>query len=137
MRYVIWILLCLTHLSHADGFLERLPMIGGAKQEVFLPPDQAFGLDVTVLNAHTLLASFRITPGYYLYRDKATFGIKGDSAKAAGTRIAGISMPKGEIKHDPNFGDMAVFHQPFQVEITLERTGGAAQGITLEASYQG
>ncbi|MDE2309642.1 MAG: protein-disulfide reductase DsbD [Betaproteobacteria bacterium] len=137
MRYVIWILLCLTHLSHADGFLERLPMIGGAKQEVFLPPDQAFGLDVTVSNAHTLLASFRITPGYYLYRDKATFGIKGDSAKAAGTRIAGISMPKGEIKHDPNFGDMAVFHQPFQVEITLERTGGAAQGITLEASYQG
>ena len=137
MRHVIWLLLCLTHLSHAEGFLDRLPSLGGAKQEIFLPPDQAFGLDVTVSNAHTLLASFRITPGYYLYRDKVTFGIKGDSAKTTGTRITSISIPKGEIKHDPNFGDMAVFHQPFQAEITLERTGGAAQNITLEASYQG
>ena len=137
MRHVIWLLLCLTHLSHAEGFLDRLPLLGGAKQEVFLPPDQAFGVDVTVPNAHTLLASFRITPGYYLYRDKVVFGIKGDSAKATGTRITNIAIPKGEIKHDPNFGDMAVFHQPFQAEITLERTGNAPQNITLEASYQG
>ncbi|MBI5435735.1 MAG: protein-disulfide reductase DsbD [Nitrosomonadales bacterium] len=137
MRHVIWLLLCLAPLSHAEGFLDRLPLAGGAKQETFLPPDQAFGLDVTAPNAYTLLASFKITPGYYLYRDKVSFGIKGDSAKATGTKITNIAMPKGEIKHDPNFGDMAVFHQPFQVEITLERTGGAAQGITLEASYQG
>jgi len=137
MRQVIWLLLCLTHLSHAEGFLERLPLLGGAKQEIFLPPDQAFGLDVTAPSAHTLLASFKITPGYYLYRDKVTFGIKGDSAKATGTKITNIALPKGEIKHDPNFGDMAVFHQPFQAEITLERTGSAAQNITLEASYQG
>jgi len=137
MRQVIWLLLCLTHLSHAEGFLDRLPLLGGAKQEIFLPPDQAFGLDVTVSNAHTLLASFKIMPGYYLYRDKVIFGIKGDSAKATDTKITNIALPKGEIKHDPNFGDMAVFHQPFQVEITLERVGSAAQGITLEASYQG
>ncbi len=137
MRYVILLLLCLAPLSHAEGFLDRLPLLGGAKQEIFLPPDQAFGLDVTVTNTHTLLASFKITPGYYLYRDKVSFGIKGDSAKATGTKITNIAMPKGEIKHDPNFGDMAVFHQPFQAEITLERTGRAAQNITLEASYQG
>ena len=137
MRHVIWLLLCLAHLSHAGGFLDRLPLLGGAKQEIFLPPDQAFGLDVTVLNAHTLLASFKITPGYYLYRDKVSLGIKGGSAKATGTKITNIAMPKGEVKHDPNFGDMAVFHQPFQAEITLERTGNAAQNITVEASYQG
>ncbi len=137
MRLLLFMVLCLAPLSHAEGFLDRLPSLGGAKQEIFLPPDQAFGLDVTVPNAQTLLASFKITPGYYLYRDKVTFGIKGDSAKTTGARITSISIPKGEIKHDPNFGDMAVFHQPFQAEITLERTGGAAQSITLEASYQG
>jgi len=130
-------MLCLAHLSHAEGFLDRLPLLGGAKQEVFLPPDQAFGLNVTVLNSHTLLASFKITPGYYLYRDKVSFNLAGDSAKTTGARIANIAMPKGEIKNDHNFGDMTVFHQPFQAEITLERTGSAAQNITLEASYQG
>lgn len=137
MRHVIWLLLCLAPLSHAEGFLDRLPQLGGAKQETFLPPDQAFGLDVTAPSANTLLASFKITPGYYLYRDKVIFGIKGDSAKATGTKITNIAIPKGEIKHDPNFGDMEVFHQPFQAEITLERTGSATQNITLEASYQG
>jgi len=137
MRHVIWLMLCLAHLSHAEGFLDRLPLLGGAKQEVFLPPDQAFGLNVTVLNSHTLLASFKITPGYYLYRDKVSFNLAGDSAKTTGARIANIAMPKGEIKNDHNFGDMTVFHQPFQAEITLERTGSAAQNITLEASYQG
>ncbi len=137
MRHVIWLLLCLAHLSHAEGFLDRLPLLGGSKQEVFLPPDQAFGLSVTAPDAHTLIASFKITPGYYLYRDKVSLVIKSDSATATGTRITNIALPKGEIKHDPNFGDMVVFHQPFQAEITLERTGSAAQNIVLEASYQG
>ena len=137
MRHVIWLLLCLTQLSYAGGFLDRLPLLGGAKQEVFLPPDQAFGLDVSVSNAQTVLASFKVTPGYYLYRDKISFGLKGDSAKASGVKIAKVVLPKGEIKHDPNFGDMEVFHQSFQAEVTLERTGNAPQNITLEASYQG
>ena len=137
MRHAIWLMLCLVHLSYAGGFLDRLPSLGGAKQEVFLPPDQAFGLDVSVSNAHILLASFRITPGYYLYRDKVSLGLKGDSVKAAGAKITNIALPKGEIKHDPNFGDTEVFHQSFQAEITLERIGSAAQDIMLEASYQG
>ena len=137
MRHLIWLMLCLAHLSHAEGFVDRLPLLGGAKQEVFLPPDQVFGLDVTVLDAHTLLASYKVMPGYYLYRDKVSLGIKDDSAKTAVVKITNIALPKGEIKHDPNFGDMAVFHQPFQVEVALERTGGAAQNIILEASYQG
>ncbi len=137
MRHVIWLVLCLAHLSYAEGFLDRLPLFGGAKQETFLPPDQAFGLDVSVPDAHTLLASFRVAPGYYLYRDKVSLALKGDPAKAADTRIVQISLPKGEIKHDPNFGDIEVFHQSFQAEIALERTGSAAQDITLGASYQG
>ncbi len=137
MRYVLLLLLGFAHLSHAAGFLDRLPLLGGAKQESFLPPDQAFGLDVTVRDGHTLLASFKITPGYYLYRNKVSFGIKEDPAKTAGIKIANTALPKGDIKNDHNFGDMEVYHHPFQAEIMLERTNSAAQNITLEASYQG
>ena len=137
MRFLLLILLCLVPLSHADSFLDRLPLLGGAKKTVILPPDKAFGLEVSVRDESTLLANFRITPDYYLYRDKVKFTISGDSAKAAGVKITNVSMPKGEMKSDPNFGDMAVFHQSFQAVITLQRNNNTAQDITLAASYQG
>ena len=137
MRLFLLILLCLAPLSHAESFLDRLPLLGGAKQSVILHPDKAFGLEVSASNESTLLANFKITPGYYLYRDKVKFTISGDSAKAAGVKITNVSMPKGEMKSDPNFGDMTVFHQPFQAVITLERNNNTAQDITLAASYQG
>ena len=137
MRLLLWILLCLVPLSHAESFLDRLPLLGSAKQTVILSPDKAFGLEVSARDESTLLANFKITPGYYLYRDKVTFTISGDSAKAAGVIITNVSMPKGEMKSDPNFGDMTVFHQPFQAIITLKRNNKTAQDITLAASYQG
>lgn len=137
MRLLLWILLCLVPLSHAESFLDRLPLLGSAKQTVILSPDKAFGLEVSARDESTLLANFKITPGYYLYRDKVTFTISGDSAKAAGVIITNVSMPKGEMKSDPNFGDMTVFHQPFQAVITLKHNNKTAQDITLAASYQG
>ncbi len=137
MRLLLWILLCLVPLSHAESFLDRLPLLGSAKQTVILPPDKAFGLEVSARDESTLLANFKITPGYYLYRDKVSFTISGDSAKAAGVKITNVSMPKGEMKSDPNFGDMTVFHQPFQAVITLKHNNKTAQDITLAVSYQG
>jgi thiol:disulfide interchange protein DsbD len=125
-------MLCLTPFSHAEGFADRLPLLGDAKQPTFLQPDQAFGLDVSVRDTHTLIASFKVTPEYYLYRDKVSFSIAD-----LGVKIGNVSMPKGELKHDANFGDMEVYHTPFQALITLERGNNAARNITLEASYQG
>ncbi len=137
IRFLLLLLLCLAPLSHAEGFLDRLPRLGGAKQPTFLPPDQAFGLDVIARDGNTLIASLRITPGYYLYRDKTTFSLAGDAAKTTGIKISNLAMPKGELKKDPNFGDILVFHQSFQTEITLERKDSAPQNILLDASYQG
>jgi len=130
MRFVLLMLSILAlPPALAEGFLERL---GGARQNVFLPPDQAFALDVSVRDAHTLQANFTITPGYYLYRDKVIFKTDDKSV-----RIASVALPRGEMKQDPNFGQTEVFHQPFQVEIALERIGTAAGVITLNASYMG
>jgi thiol:disulfide interchange protein DsbD len=137
MRLLLLILLCLAPLSHAESILDRLPLLGSAKSTVILHPDKAFGLEVSARDESTLLANFKITPGYYLYRDKVKFTLSGDSAKAAGVKITNVSMPKGDMKSDPNFGDMTVFHQPFQAVITLERNNNKAQEISLAASYQG
>ena len=139
MRYALLLMLCFAAAPslHAESFLDRLPLLGGAKQPKFLPPDQAFGLSINVRDGRTLTADFKITPGYYLYRDKVGFDITPESAKAAGVRITKVTTPRGEMKYDANFGDMEVFLQPFQAEITLERTGNAAQTIMLQATYMG
>jgi thiol:disulfide interchange protein DsbD len=133
MRFALLLLLCLVApASNAEGFLDRLSNLTGSKQPDFLPPDKAFGLDVIVRDAHTLQANFNVTPGYYLYRDKITF-----TAQNGAVKVAAVNLPKGEIKHDPNFGDTEVFHQSFQALVTLDRPGNAATGIMLNAVYQG
>jgi thiol:disulfide interchange protein DsbD len=129
MHFVLLLLLCLSPLSHAGSLLDRL---GGAQQPVFLPPDQAFGLQVVARDAQTLQASFNITPGYYLYRDKFSFAVKDGAAK-----IAAVDLPRGEIKQDPNFGDTEVFHDSFKAVITLDRPRDASGRITLNVGYQG
>ncbi len=128
MRVLLLLLLLVSPLAHADGFLERL---GGGKQATFLPPDQAFGLGVEVCDKNALLANFRITPGYYLYRDKVSFSLADGK-----TKLARIELPKGEPKNDPNFGLIEVYHQSFQAKIVLENTD-TTRPLTLNASYQG
>src|SRR3989339_517259 len=131
MRFVLLLLCLMTPASHAGGLLDRLPGLGG-KQASFLLPDQAFALQVTVRDAHKLQASFNVTPGYYLYRDKIRFEVKDGAVK-----ILALNLPRGEMKQDPAFGNIEVFHNSFQAEITLERAHDAATGITLNATYMG
>ena len=132
MRFMLLLLCIVAPLSSAGSFLDRLPGLGGSGQAKFLPPDQAFSLQVTALDAHTLQANFNVTPGYYLYRDKVRFASKGGAIK-----ITAVNLPKGEMKQDPNFGPTEVFHHSFQGEIMLGRPADAATSITLNATYMG
>ncbi len=121
----IFLLLCLPNLAHADL------LSFGAKKPAFLPADQAFSLEVTALGQHTLLASFKVTPDYYLYRDKISFSVSGGKRK-----VTGINLPKGEIKNDPNFGLIEVYHQSFQAEINLDQAD-TGKSLEIHAGYQG
>ncbi|HEU0234167.1 MAG TPA: protein-disulfide reductase DsbD [Gallionella sp.] len=129
-KSLVMLLLCfMAPAANAGGLLDRL---GSSKQPNFLPPEQAFGLQVTVRDAYTLQASFNVTPGYYLYRDKIKF-----EAKDGTVKIRAVNLPRGEMKQDPSFGNTEVFHRSFQAEITLNRPNDAATGITLDATYMG
>ena len=63
-RLFLILLLCTVPMAHAD-FLSF-----GSKKPSFLPADKAFALEVHAIDQHTLIASFKVTPSYYLYRDK-------------------------------------------------------------------
>ena len=124
-RLLLIVLLCTAPLAHAD-FLSF-----GSKKPTFLPADQAFGLSVDVCDKNALLANFRVTPGYYLYRNKLNFSLADGK-----TKIARVELPKGDSKNDPNFGLLEVYHHSFQARIELENAD-PAHPLTLNASYQG
>ena len=138
MHHALFLLFCLAATAplHAESFLERLPLLGSSKQPKFLPPDQAFAINVNIRDAKTLVVDLRITPGHFLYRDKTAFTIAPESA-GAGVDIVKVTLPEGEWKMDANFGKVQVFHQSHQAEITLQRTRKDAQTIVLDATYQG
>jgi len=100
-----------------------------------LPPDQAFQLAVTAIDAQTLNASFTITPGHYLYRDRIKFELGNTGNAVSGNAIKEIELPKGDIKQDPNFGATEVFHTGFEGKIHL--ASPASGKLEVSASYQG
>jgi len=128
-RFLLLIaLLCLTPLAQANGFLDKL---GVSSQPSFLQADDAFQLSIIARDKNVLQANFKVTPDYYLYRNKISFTAAGGKAK-----IVSVNLPKGEIKNDPNFGKLEVYHKSFQAEIVLQGAD-PAQPLTLNASYQG
>jgi thiol:disulfide interchange protein len=125
-------LLALTALPLATHADDLNALLKGGSQNGFLSPDQAFTLTVVPRNPHQLVASFTPAPGYYLYRDRIRFSLQ-NSGKA---QIAHVNFPPAEIKSDPYFGKMAVYHHPFQVAIEL-KGAIASNRIQLAATYQG
>jgi thiol:disulfide interchange protein DsbD len=123
------------------GLLPDLPAAGSFSSSLaeskandgFLEPEQAFKLSMQARDAQTLLADFEVAPGYYLYRERIFFKLKEGSPGS----IASVELPKGEMKHDPSFGDLEVYHQSFQAVVKLKHLGPPPAGITLKASYQG
>ena len=94
----------------------------------FLPPDEAFKLSITAIDATTLQANFTVVPTYYLYHDRIKFTSEDAS-------ITEINLPKGEMKDDPNFGKMEVYHRNFIATIKLDKVTGNA--VNIHAGYQG
>ena len=112
--------------------LRTLANAGG--EEPFLPVEQAFTVSMRPRDSRTLLAEFAPAQSYYLYRDKITFSVPEDS----GVRIAGVTLPAGDKKSDPNLGDTEVFHRPFQAVVHLDRGRVRGQSLlSIEAGYQG
>jgi len=97
-----------------------------------LKPDDAFKLS-TEINNGKLNASWEIADGHYLYRDKFKLSI----VDANGVESGAIDLPAGELKNDPNFGEMYVFHHTANASLAYLNTTGSEQKATFKVRYQG
>ena len=107
--------------------------LGGSSQDEFLSPEEAFKLSVVPGAEGTLLARFVVAKDYYLYRDKIGFTV----TEPAGVKVAGLSLPPADVKDDPNFGRMHVYHHDFEVVVRLADLPPGTTRLKLDATHQG
>lgn len=105
-------------------------LTGDDAAETFLAPDAAFKLNLSVIDAENIRASFSIAPGHYLYRERIKF-----ETEPSGSKIGKVTLPASESKQDPTFGKQEVYHHDFNANIQLSEVTG--HSITLNATYQG
>jgi thiol:disulfide interchange protein DsbD len=101
-------------------------------KEQFLLPDQAFRISGRALDPQTVLVSWDIADGYYMYRSKLRF-----RSDTLGVRIGDPRTPEAELRHDDFFGEAEVYRDRVDVRLPLERSAGAGDILELETSSQG
>jgi thiol:disulfide interchange protein DsbD len=127
-------------LAQAASPLDRLGdfFSGGNRAqsgtEEILDVDRAFVLSATVSAFHPreITASWDITQGYYLYRDKFSF-----SVDPGAISLGKIYMPPAETIADPAFGQVEVYRHPVAIRIELQRPLSPATTLMLNVVYQG
>ena len=120
MKKIVALLLCLFALSPALAI------------EELLEPDQAFALTLKVRDAQTLEASWKIAPGYYMYRDKFKF----ESLDATVTLKPAV-IPAGKKKQDPTFGIVETYINAVSVQLPIGQRANSAQTFKLRITSQG
>lgn len=110
-------------------FMVSLPALAVSEKDL-LPVDEAFGLSAQARDRDRIEVSWKIAPGYYLYRHRTT--VKSD----AGFSAEALQMPAGKKHHDDFFGEVETYRE----RLTAVLPGKAADGaetVTLEVRYQG
>ncbi|MGA7180397.1 MAG: protein-disulfide reductase DsbD [Thiobacillaceae bacterium] len=98
-----------------------------------VPPDKAYKVDVMFSDPQTLVARYTINPCCYLYRDRLKFDVK----IPVGITVNHIDSPAGDIKDDPAFGKVEVYHHDFEVKAHLNRAPAVGQALDVAVTYQG
>lgn len=109
MRKLALTLLAITLLAFPT-LAQDLRIAGGAHRP--LPTDQAFKFSTAVERTGVRL-SWRIAPGYYLYRD-------GFEVLADGEPLR-LDMPESMAKDDPTFGVTEVYHDAVSLTVADQR----------------
>ncbi len=109
----------------------RAPTLTGANDA--LPPERAFAFEAIAGDGDTILLRFTPAKGYYLYRDRNRFEVRG----ADGIRAGAPRWPKGQAHHDAHFGDVTVYFDQVDVPLPLVRTTAEAAQVEVVATFQG
>ena len=101
-------------------------------EEKFLHPEQAFRISSEAFDPETVLVSWDIEDGYYLYRSKLRF-----RSESPGIEVREPRTPEAEIEQDEYFGEVEVYRQRVEVEVPLVREENSGDALEIEVTSQG
>lgn len=101
-------------------------------EEEFLLPEQAFRISGQSLGPETVLVSWDIEDGYYMYRSKLRF-----RSESPGIETGEPTLPDGEIRNDEFFGEVEVYRQRVETRVPIKREETSGDVLELEATSQG
>ncbi len=107
-----------------------LPAQAAVTEADLLPVDQAFTLSATADSRDSIALSWKIAPGYYLYRHRIS--VKSGQGFAAGE----LALPEGQSKHDEFFGQVQTYRKQLQAKLA-GKAEPALQTAVLQVQYQG
>ena len=103
-----------------------------AAEPDLLPPEKAFQFSARYLSGDAIEVRYVIAPGYYMYRDKFSFGVA--PATAA---LGAPELPPGKMKRDEFFGDVAIFRDGVTIRVPLKVGDASLKSVVLTAVSQG
>ena len=108
--------------------LALLPIAPARAADDFLDPDKAFVLSVRVLDAKRLELSYKVAPGYYLYRERFKFS-------SPDAKLGEPQIPPGKKHYDTALEqNVETYHDGVVVVLPVASAGKA---FTLNATHQG
>lgn len=123
----------------APGLIELLEsgaLAADDDEPEFLDPDIAFVPTITAPTPNRIEVHWEIAEGYYLYRDKISFGASDapSTDEKPDFTLGSPRFPAGEIKDDEYFGRMEVYYDSVRVGFPFAGEPGL---VDLDISYQG
>jgi thiol:disulfide interchange protein DsbD len=119
-------------LRNLVGVLATLIVMRAAWGQELLDPDQAFRFSARAVDPATIEVSYRVAPGYYLYRKNFKFELVGPRDAALGEP----RFPPGHLKKDPIFGEVEIYRDELKIVLPVTLPAGAHE-VSLLASSQG
>lgn len=107
------------------------PLARAMDDSALLPPEQAFQAAVTSVSPDRIEITWKITPGYSLYRKNMRF-----ESKSSAIEFGAPAFPSGKIKHDELLGDIEHYREQMNVSLPItSNKGDPAPALTIR--YQG
>lgn len=101
-------------------------------EDEFLLPDQAFRILGQAAGPESVVVSWDIADGYYMYRSKFRF-----RSDTVGIELGTPRTPPGETRTDEFFGEVEIYRNRVDIEVPINRQTGSGDILTLEATSQG
>lgn len=115
------------------GLFILLPLLVLAvSEEDLLSPEQAFVPALSAPNPDSVVMTWSIAEGSYLYRQRFHF-----ETATPGFRLGEPRFPAGQTKTDAFFGEMEIYRGNVAIEIPVSRAPDAPWRLALNVRFQG